>query len=97
MTDALINDKPHFVRLFAENGLNILDYLTYSRLENLYRSVAAGTVLFQLLQRCLMLRLGSAGFVRTVSNTQDSGSKVAEENMQNCPVEEISLFEVGLI
>uniref|UniRef100_A0A3Q3VMZ5 Uncharacterized protein n=1 Tax=Mola mola TaxID=94237 RepID=A0A3Q3VMZ5_MOLML len=59
MTDALINDKPHFVRLFAENGLNILDYLTYARLETLYRSVAAGTVLFQLLQRCLMLRLGS--------------------------------------
>lgn len=97
MTDALINDKPHFVRLFAENGLNILDYLTYARLETLYRSVAAGTVLFQLLQRCLMLRLGSAGFVRPPSNAQDSGSKVAAENMQNGPVEEISLFEVGLI
>uniref|UniRef100_A0A3P9C3T8 Uncharacterized protein n=1 Tax=Maylandia zebra TaxID=106582 RepID=A0A3P9C3T8_9CICH len=38
MTDALINDKPQFVRLFTENGLNILEYLTYGRLETLYRS-----------------------------------------------------------
>lgn len=88
MTDALINDKPQFVRLFAENGLNILDYLTYSRLEILYRSVAAGTVLFQLLQRYLVERLGTTAFV------QDSSSKVAAENMQNGPVTEISLFEV---
>uniref|UniRef100_A0A8C4F8S4 Transient receptor potential cation channel subfamily M member 4 n=1 Tax=Dicentrarchus labrax TaxID=13489 RepID=A0A8C4F8S4_DICLA len=56
MTDALINDKPQFVRLFTENGLNILDYLTYRRLESLYRSVADGTVLFQLLQRRLVER-----------------------------------------
>lgn len=88
MTDALINDKPQFVRLFAENGLNILDYLTYGRLEILYRSVADGTVLFQLLQRCLVERLGTAAFV------QDSASKVAGENMQSGPVMEISLFEV---
>ncbi|CAB1341379.1 unnamed protein product, partial [Coregonus sp. 'balchen'] len=33
MTDALINDKPQFIRLFNENGLNILDYLTYRHLE----------------------------------------------------------------
>uniref|UniRef100_A0AAQ5Z4H9 Histidine rich calcium binding protein n=1 Tax=Amphiprion ocellaris TaxID=80972 RepID=A0AAQ5Z4H9_AMPOC len=51
MTDALVNDKPQFVRLFTENGLNILDYLTYGRLESLYRSVADGTLLYQLLQR----------------------------------------------
>uniref|UniRef100_A0A671YK72 Histidine rich calcium binding protein n=1 Tax=Sparus aurata TaxID=8175 RepID=A0A671YK72_SPAAU len=54
MTDALINDKPQFVRLFTENGLNILDYLTYGRLESLYRSVADGTMLYQLLQRRLV-------------------------------------------
>ncbi|KAK2820313.1 hypothetical protein Q5P01_023272 [Channa striata] len=33
MTDALINDKPQFVRLFTENGLSILKYLTGSREE----------------------------------------------------------------
>uniref|UniRef100_A0A3B4VMY7 Transient receptor potential cation channel, subfamily M, member 4b, tandem duplicate 1 n=1 Tax=Seriola dumerili TaxID=41447 RepID=A0A3B4VMY7_SERDU len=58
MTDALINDKPQFVRLFTENGLNILDYLTYGRLESLYHSVADGTLLYHLLKRHLMERVG---------------------------------------
>lgn len=95
MTDALINDKPQFVRLFTENGLNILDYLTYGRLESLYRSVADGTVLYQLLQRHLVERLGTAAYVPTPSNLQDSASKVAAENIQSRPAKEISLFEVG--
>lgn len=95
MTDALINDKPQFVRLFAENGLNILDYLTYGRLETLYRSVAVGTVLFQLLQRYLVERLGTAAFVATPSNAQESPSKAAAENVQSGPMSEMSLFEVG--
>uniref|UniRef100_A0A3Q2W7P7 Uncharacterized protein n=1 Tax=Haplochromis burtoni TaxID=8153 RepID=A0A3Q2W7P7_HAPBU len=59
MTDALINDKPQFVRLFTENGLNIVDYLTYGKLESLYRSVPDGTLLYQLLQHCLEERLGN--------------------------------------
>lgn len=94
MTDALINDKPQFVRLFAENGLNILSYLTYGRLETLYRSVAAGTALFRLLQRCLVERLGTAAFVVAPSNAQDSPSKTASENVHSGPMSEISLFEV---
>uniref|UniRef100_A0A673AJU4 Transient receptor potential cation channel subfamily M member 4-like n=1 Tax=Sphaeramia orbicularis TaxID=375764 RepID=A0A673AJU4_9TELE len=81
MTDALINDKPQFVRLFTENGLNILDYLTYGRLESLYRSVADGTLLYQLLQRCLVERLGTAA-VGTLSTHQESPSKSAAEKMQ---------------
>ncbi|XP_043109466.1 transient receptor potential cation channel subfamily M member 4-like [Puntigrus tetrazona] len=40
MTDALENDKPQFVRLFTDNGLNILNYLTYGRLEALYNSIS---------------------------------------------------------
>ncbi|XP_072311821.1 transient receptor potential cation channel subfamily M member 4-like [Eucyclogobius newberryi] len=56
MTDALINDKPKFVRLFTENGFSILEYLTYGRLETLYQSVAEGTLLYQLLQRHLQER-----------------------------------------
>lgn len=94
MTDALVNDKPQFVRLFTENGLNILDYLTYGRLESLYRSVADGTVLYALLQRRLVERLGYAAVAPT-SNLQDSPSKVAAENLQIGPVAEISLFEVS--
>ncbi|XP_035520066.1 transient receptor potential cation channel subfamily M member 4-like [Morone saxatilis] len=90
MTDALINNKPQFVRLFTENGLNILDYLTYGRLESLYRSVADGTVLYQLLQRHLVERLGTATAVPT-SNLQD---KVASEVLSG-PGMEISLFEVA--
>ncbi|XP_040183510.1 transient receptor potential cation channel subfamily M member 4 [Rana temporaria] len=51
MTDALISDKPSFVKLFVDNGMNIVDYLTYGQLEELYSSVLDNTVLFQLLQR----------------------------------------------
>lgn len=61
MTDALVNDKPQFVRLFCENGLNILDYLTYGRLENLYRSLPNNSLAYTLLQKCLMERQSVAG------------------------------------
>ncbi|XP_054625442.1 transient receptor potential cation channel subfamily M member 4-like [Dunckerocampus dactyliophorus] len=90
MTDALINDKPQFVRLFTENGLNILDYLTYGRLESLYRSVADGTLLYQLLQRRLVERLGTP-------HSQDSPHKVTAESIQRGPVTELSLFEVSRV
>ncbi|XP_037319037.2 transient receptor potential cation channel subfamily M member 4-like [Pungitius pungitius] len=92
MTDALINDKPQFVRLFTENGFNILDYLTYGRLESLYASVAEGTVLYHLLQRHLVERLGTAP-----SNQQDLPSIWVAENLQIGPVTEISLFEVARV
>ncbi|CAG5907319.1 transient receptor potential cation channel subfamily M member 4-like [Menidia menidia] len=95
MTDALINDKPQFVRLFTENGLNILDYLTYGRLESLYQSVAEGTLLYQLLQRRLGLRLGNTAFPNTSSIAPDSPTKLIAENTSSKPVVEISLFEVS--
>uniref|UniRef100_A0A673AXR3 Transient receptor potential cation channel subfamily M member 4-like n=1 Tax=Sphaeramia orbicularis TaxID=375764 RepID=A0A673AXR3_9TELE len=56
MTDALVNDKPQFVRLFCENGLNILDYLTHRRLEDLYRSLPDSSLAYLLLQRRLSER-----------------------------------------
>ncbi|NP_001269082.1 transient receptor potential cation channel subfamily M member 4b.2 [Danio rerio] len=40
MTDALENNKPQFVRLLIDNGLNISTYLTYNRLEILYNSIS---------------------------------------------------------
>ncbi|KAG7227818.1 hypothetical protein INR49_013612 [Caranx melampygus] len=97
MTDALINDKPEFVRLFTENGLNILDYLTYGRLESLYCSVADGTLLYHLLQRHLMERLGITAPVSTLSNQQGSPSKAEAEKTGSAPVREISLFEVSRV
>ncbi|XP_041830488.1 transient receptor potential cation channel subfamily M member 4-like [Melanotaenia boesemani] len=95
MTDALINDKPQFVRLFIENGFNILDYLTYGRLESLYRSVADGTLLYQLLERCLVLRLGNAAPVSAPANTQDSPTKKPADDDQSGAAMKISLFEVS--
>lgn len=56
MTDALVNDKPQFVRLFTENGLNILEYLTYERLENLYQSLSSTALAYTLLQMRLRER-----------------------------------------
>ncbi|KAL0993681.1 hypothetical protein UPYG_G00111550 [Umbra pygmaea] len=56
MTDALINDKPQFVRLFNENGLNIYEYLTYEQLEYLYCSLSDNTDAYLLLQRRLFER-----------------------------------------
>uniref|UniRef100_A0AAY4C3F2 Transient receptor potential cation channel subfamily M member 4 n=1 Tax=Denticeps clupeoides TaxID=299321 RepID=A0AAY4C3F2_9TELE len=49
MTDALVNNKPEFVRLFTENGLNIMDYLSYKRLEDLYCSLSENTLIYSML------------------------------------------------
>lgn len=97
MTDALINNKPQFVRLFCENGLNILDYLTYGRLENLYRSLSDSSLAYILLQRHLRERHGVAG-----SQSSVNGSTVHVKNSQGVlskPVsmKGLSLYEVMAI
>ncbi|KAG2455230.1 TRPM5 protein, partial [Polypterus senegalus] len=51
MTDALVNDKPDFVKLFIENGLSVFEYLTYKRLEELYCSVPEHSLIYHLLMR----------------------------------------------
>lgn len=89
MTDALVNDKPHFVRLFTENGLNILDYLTYARLEELYRSISEGCLAYTLLHRYLAERLGAVtiGTSRSVVNNTSSPDKrltLFEVRMEEC-------------
>uniref|UniRef100_A0A3Q4HCP1 Transient receptor potential cation channel subfamily M member 4-like n=1 Tax=Neolamprologus brichardi TaxID=32507 RepID=A0A3Q4HCP1_NEOBR len=94
MTDALINDKPQFVRLFTENGLNIMEYLTYGRLETLYRSVPDGTLLYQLLQQCLAERLAIVER-HSPSEKQNSSSKMVKDTHQGGPVKEVTLFEVS--
>uniref|UniRef100_A0A8C4ZH00 Transient receptor potential cation channel, subfamily M, member 4a n=1 Tax=Gadus morhua TaxID=8049 RepID=A0A8C4ZH00_GADMO len=62
MTDALVNNKPEFVRLFTENGLCILDYLNYGKLEFLYSTTPEGTLAYHLLQRMLQRRLQERPF-----------------------------------
>uniref|UniRef100_A0A8D0GBQ5 Transient receptor potential cation channel subfamily M member 5 n=1 Tax=Sphenodon punctatus TaxID=8508 RepID=A0A8D0GBQ5_SPHPU len=49
MMDALVNDKPEFVKLFIDNGANMYDFLTYSRLQRLYCSVSQKCLLYALL------------------------------------------------
>lgn len=49
MMDALINDKPEFVKLFVDNGANISEFLTYSRLQRLYCSISQKCLLYELL------------------------------------------------
>ncbi|XP_072527477.1 transient receptor potential cation channel subfamily M member 5 [Salminus brasiliensis] len=49
MMDALVNDKPDFVRLFVDNGVNLGEFLTYGRLQELYCSVSEKSLLFDLL------------------------------------------------
>lgn len=89
MTDALVNDKPQFVRLFIENGLNILDYLTYGRLEELYRLISEGCLAYTLLQRYLTERQGAVniGTSRVLGNLVDHTPS---------PVKQLTLYEVGV-
>uniref|UniRef100_A0A8D0C733 Transient receptor potential cation channel subfamily M member 5 n=1 Tax=Salvator merianae TaxID=96440 RepID=A0A8D0C733_SALMN len=49
MMDALVNDKPEFVRLFVDNGANMFDFLTYSRLQKLYCTISPKCLLYTLL------------------------------------------------
>lgn len=49
MMDALINDKPDFVRLFVDNGVNLGEFLTYGRLQELYWSIPEKSLLHNLL------------------------------------------------
>ncbi|XP_051002991.1 transient receptor potential cation channel subfamily M member 5 isoform X1 [Acomys russatus] len=51
MTDALVSNKPDFVRLFVDSGANMAEFLTYGRLQQLYHSVSPKSLLFELLQR----------------------------------------------
>ncbi|XP_067286121.1 transient receptor potential cation channel subfamily M member 4-like [Pseudorasbora parva] len=57
MTDALMNDKPQFVRLFIDHGLNILSYLTYGKLEDLYNSISENSHAGKLLHNMLNERM----------------------------------------
>ncbi|XP_027993215.2 transient receptor potential cation channel subfamily M member 5 [Eptesicus fuscus] len=53
MMDALVSNKPEFVRLFVDHGADVADFLTYGRLQQLYRAVPPKSLLFSLLQRKL--------------------------------------------
>ncbi|XP_056461031.1 transient receptor potential cation channel subfamily M member 4a [Gadus chalcogrammus] len=96
MTDALVNDKPQFVRLFCENGLNILHYLTYSRLESLYRSLADSSLAYTLLQRRLAERQAAATSLTQLDDA-GPGSPVSAVTrlMGSASAKELCLYEVS--
>lgn len=96
MTDALVNDKPQFVRLFTENGLNILEYLTYERLESLYQSLSSSTLAYTLLQSWLRDRQNMA-FSQTCSPDTDGNCKDLKSAVSRpSSTLRLSLFEVGV-
>nr|XP_023994379.1 LOW QUALITY PROTEIN: transient receptor potential cation channel subfamily M member 5-like [Salvelinus alpinus] len=101
MTDALINNKPQFVRLFTENGLNILDYLTYQRLEGLYRSLSNSSLAYTLLQRHLTERQSLARSLPTVPCSLDEPTPLKRPQSHMSPIsgpssaKELSLYEVS--
>ncbi|XP_063085130.1 transient receptor potential cation channel subfamily M member 5 [Cavia porcellus] len=75
MMDALVSNKPEFVRLFVDNGADMADFLTYGRLQQLYRTVAPKSLLFRLLQHKLEEgRLALAGLGAQQSRELPSGS-----------------------
>ena len=94
MTDALINNKPQFVRLFNENGLNILDYLTYQRLEGLYRSLSNSSLAYTLLQRHLTERQSLARSLPTVPCSPDAPTPLKSPISGPSSAKELSLYEV---
>ncbi|XP_019406603.1 PREDICTED: transient receptor potential cation channel subfamily M member 4 isoform X1 [Crocodylus porosus] len=51
MRDALLVDRPELVRLLVENGLDASEFLTWGRLEELYRGAPETSLLCQLLER----------------------------------------------
>ncbi|KAJ8347330.1 hypothetical protein SKAU_G00287310 [Synaphobranchus kaupii] len=98
MTDALVNDKPQFVRLFTENGLNILDYLTYRRLEGLYRSLSDSSLVYTLLHRRLGERQSISTSLPSIPTQLDPAiSLKAPESalLGSSAVQELSLYEVS--
>ncbi|KAM6914072.1 transient receptor potential cation channel subfamily M member 4a [Lycodopsis pacificus] len=96
MTDALINNKPQFVRLFCENGLNILDYLTYRRLESLYCSLSDSSLAYILLQRHLSERQGLAGSLPNLHGAETVPLKSLQSALTGpASAMELNLYEVS--
>lgn len=97
MTDALVNDKPQFVRLFVESGLNILDYLTFHRLEELYSSLSECTLVYSFLHRRLQERMGLAASQTRLSFTPHENSSLKHPTNGTIPaaLHELTLYEVN--
>lgn len=96
MTDALINNKPQFVRLFCENGLNILNYLTNDRLESLYRSLSDSLLAYILLQRRLSERQSQAGSQLSVNGAASGAMRTFHVEVNTAAsATDLSLYEVS--
>ncbi|XP_078457755.1 transient receptor potential cation channel subfamily M member 5 isoform X1 [Lampetra planeri] len=95
---ALVSDKPDFVKLFVENGVNIGAFLTLKRLQQLYRAAAPKSVLHKLLSDKLARRKDEKGgsflFGKndddddedSGSNEADAAATVAEDEANGGPL-----------
>ncbi|NXS29887.1 TRPM5 protein, partial [Pomatostomus ruficeps] len=84
MMDALVNDKPEFVKLFIDNGANIYEFLTYSRLQRLYCSISQKCLLYELLLK-----------KHEESKLTLAGLTGQQQNEQICPI--FTLSEVSRV
>ncbi|NXF86652.1 TRPM5 protein, partial [Eubucco bourcierii] len=84
MMDALVNDKPEFVKLFVDNGANIAEFLTYSRLQRLYCSISHKCLLYELLLK-----------THEESKLTLAGQQQEEEEEEICPL--FTLTEVSRV
>ncbi|GCC19199.1 hypothetical protein chiPu_0018262 [Chiloscyllium punctatum] len=71
MFAALVSDKPGFVELFLENGVNLREFLTPEILERLYNNVPPYTLLYKKLQKVVQ-----GGKQTHVTDTTDSKRNV---------------------
>ncbi|XP_061468754.1 transient receptor potential cation channel subfamily M member 5 [Rhineura floridana] len=86
MMDALVNDKPEFVKLFIDNGTNMYDFLTYSRLQRLYCTISPKCLLYTLLlKKHEENRLTLAGM----------SAQLHKEAMDACPL--FTLHEISRV
>lgn len=83
MMDALVNDKPEFVKLFIDNGANIYDFLTYSRLQRLYCTISPKCLLYSLLLK------------KHEENRLSLAGQQHKEMMDTCPL--FTLHEVSRV
>lgn len=86
MMDALVNDKPEFVKLFIDNGANISEFLTYSRLQRLYCSIS---------QKCLLYELLLKKHEETKLTLTGLPDQHQKEQRENCPL--FTLSEVSRV
>ncbi|XP_010894223.2 transient receptor potential cation channel subfamily M member 5 [Esox lucius] len=90
MMDALVNDKPDFVRLFVDNGVCLGEFLTYGRLQELYCSVSEKSLLHLLLLKKHQEKQLLLGSARNPGPPQDHNRPDSGERKTRFTLHEVS-------